>query len=251
MAKTIVVTGKGGVGKTVVSALMIRYLKERASGAVLAIDADPDSNLPAVLDVPVHQTLGDIREGTLTDIRKLPSGMDKAAYIEAGLHETLVETPKVDFLVMGRPEGPGCYCYVNNLLRKFADDLLPSYEWIVTDSEAGMEHLSRRTATNIDHLVVVVNENPQSVACARRISEVIASVRNEVRSRRLLVNNVPQDRVESVREKASELGFDFLGHIPHDDALEKALFEGRSLYDLEDGGAATSKMNEVMERLGA
>jgi len=250
MATTIVVTGKGGVGKTTVAALMIGYLREHASGAVLAVDADPDSNLGTVLGVEIPSTMGDVREETLGQISKLPPGLDKAAYIEAGLHEIIVETPKVDFLAMGRSEGPGCYCYVNNLLRKFAEDLLPSYEWMVMDSEAGMEHLSRRTAAKVDHLVVVVNHNPLSMDAGRRILAVINSTKNPVRHKYLLVNGVPEEKADLVRRRADGLDMEYLGCIPRDEAVEEQIFDGGSLYDLRET-VATERMKEVMKRLGA
>lgn len=250
MAITIAVTGKGGVGKTVVAALMIRHLRSLRAGPVLAIDADPDANLGTVLGVAASRTLGDLREASLTEVRKLPPGMNKAAYIEAGLHETIVETEGVDFLVMGRPEGPGCYCYVNNLLREFADKLLPSYAWMVMDSEAGLEHLSRRTAAHLDHLVVVINENPLSIDCARRISQVVASVKNDVRRQHLLVNDVPENRADAVFAKTVGLKMNRLGCIPHDDAVARMILEGQTLYEL-DNTPAVSRMAEIMKRLGA
>ena len=250
MARTIAVTGKGGVGKTTVAALMIRRLRERASGPILAIDADPDANLGTVLGVETHDTLGDVRELTLAEIRKLPAGMDKAAYIEAGLHETIVESKGVDFLVMGRPEGPGCYCYVNNLLREFSDKLLPSYAWAVVDSEAGMEHLSRRTASHIDHLVVVVNEDPLSIDCARRIGAVVASVKNDVRNQHLVANRVPEERVDALRARLGGLSMPYLGSVPPDPEVADAIIAGRSLYELGDT-PAVSRINELMDQLGA
>ncbi len=250
MAKTIAVTGKGGVGKTTIAALIIRHLKRHASGPVLAIDADPDSNLGTMLGVDIPETLGDVRESTLAEIRKLPAGMDKAAYIEAGLHETIVETETVDFLAMGRSEGPGCYCYVNNLLRGFSDKLLPSYQWMVMDSEAGMEHLSRRTASSLDYLIVVVNRSPLSIDCARRIDAVVTSVHNEVRQKCVLINGVPDEKAHAVLEKMNGLDMEYLGCIPHDEALEEMIFAGRSLYELGDS-VATLRMNAVMEKLGA
>lgn len=250
MARTIVVTGKGGVGKTVVAALIVKHLREHATGPILAIDADPDSNLGTVLGVPVSKTLGDVREETLAEIKDLPAGMSKATHIEMGLHNAIIETEKVDFLVMGRSEGPGCYCYINHLLRKFTEDVLPSYEWLVMDSEAGMEHLSRRTTTAADHLIVVVNGSPLAIDCAERIDAVLSSVKNQVRDRRLLINNVRADRVETVRERASGLNLTYLGCIPHDDALEDAVFQAASLYELASG-PATLRMNEIMAQLGA
>ena len=134
MAKIIAVTGKGGTGKTVVAALIIKYLKQHASGPLLAIDADPDRNLSTVLGVAVEQTIGDLREETLEKIKSIPAGMSKSDYIEAGLHQIIVETEKVDFVTMGRAEGPGCYCFINSLLRKFSDGLQESYEWVVMDN---------------------------------------------------------------------------------------------------------------------
>ncbi|MFO7897666.1 MAG: AAA family ATPase [Planctomycetota bacterium] len=250
MTTTIAVTGKGGVGKTLIAALMIRFLKEHTPGPILAIDADPDSNLGTLLGIPAEHTIGDMREETLEEIKNLPPGMDKAAYIEMGLQELIVETEKVDFLAMGRSEGPGCYCYVNHLLRKFSDDLLPSYQWMVMDSEAGMEHLSRRTAGALDHLVVVVTQNPLSLDAARRIGDVAASVHQHVKQMHFLVNDVREDRVEAIREKASGLDMDYLGHIPHDDAVEELIFDGRSLYELGDS-VAGSRISEVMQKLGA
>ena len=249
MARVIAVTGKGGVGKTTTAALMIRYLKQHASGPILAIDADPDANLAKVLGVPVEQSLGGLREDTLNEIRNLPAGMDKATFLEAGLHQIIVETEKVDFLAMGRPEGPGCYCFVNNLLRKFSDELLPSYEWAVMDSEPGMEHLSRRTASKVDHLVVVLNRSPLAIDCARRINEVIDSVKNEVHKKHFVICGVDDDAVESVRERANELEMEYLGHIPRDRELEDAIFDGAAVYDLGDTPAVLS-MNQVMQRLG-
>lgn len=249
MARTIAITGKGGVGKTVTAALMIRHLKERVAGPILAIDADPDSNLGTLLNIPVGKTIGDLREETLAGIKTLPAGMDKAAYIQAGLHETIVETDKVDFLAMGRPEGPGCYCYVNNLLRQFADDLIPSYEWVVMDNEAGMEHLSRRTASHVDHLIVVINETPLAADCARRVGKLLMDLKNDVRRKHVLVNCVREDRVEAVRERVADLGMEYLGRIPPDPKLDEVIFSGGSVFDLNESSAVLS-MSQTMARLG-
>ena len=180
MAKIIAVTGKGGTGKTVITALIIKWLKENASGPILALDADPDANLGTVLGIRADKTIGDMREDTLKEIKNLPAGMSKSAYIEAGLHQIVVENEKVDLITMGRPEGPGCYCYLNNLLREFADKMQASYEWVVMDNEAGLEHLSRRTASKIHSLLVVVNENPLSIDCAERIEKLVRELKNEI-----------------------------------------------------------------------
>lgn len=249
MARTIAVTGKGGTGKTVVSGLVIKYLKEHSDGPILALDADPDANLATVLDIEVEKTVGDLREDTVKKIKSLPAGMSKSTYIEAGLHEIVVETEKVDMITMGRSEGPGCYCYVNNLLRQFSDKLQDSYRWIVMDNEAGLEHLSRRTAARIDRLITVVNENPLSMDCARRIDSITNDLKHGVGRKLVLVNNLSDEsRVGALRKKCGSLDMEFLGAIPRDPTLEQCIFSGQSLFEL-DQSPAVLKMNEVMKKI--
>ena len=247
--KVIAVTGKGGVGKTTIAGLIVRYLKLHANGPILAMDADPDSNLAAVLGIEVESTIGDLREEVLREIRNFPAGMSKEAYIESGFHQTIVETDKVDLIAMGRAEGPGCYCFINNLLRKFADDVLPTYEWVVMDNEAGMEHLSRRTASRIDHLIVVVSESPLSVDCAVRIDELVNDLGRDVRNKYFLLNAVREDRVETIRRKMAGSSLEYLGVIPRDEELDDAIFRGESVYSLGDT-PAVREIDKVMHRIG-
>ena len=249
MSKLIAITGKGGTGKTAVSALIIRYLKEHAKGPVLALDADPDANLGTVLAIPVEKTIGDLREETAAAVKNLPPGLSKARYIEAGLQQIVVEMPKVDLITMGRSEGPGCYCYINSLLRQFAEDLHDAYEWIVVDNEAGLEHLSRRTTSAIDHLIVVVNFSVLAIDCAQRITELIADLKNEVRHKHFILNNVPEEKIPAIRAKVEALGLSYLGHIPHDDLLEEQVFLGKSLFELDNNSPAVHSMNAIMKKL--
>ena len=155
MANSLAVAGKGGTGKTTVSAMLISTLVSMGKGPVLAIDADPDSNLGNLLGVVPTQSIGDLREEILRDIKNLPAGMTKAAYVETGLHQIIEEAEGFDLITMGRGEGSGCYCSLNNIIRKFSGDLTPSYPWVVIDNEAGLEHISRRTTSNIDTLFVI------------------------------------------------------------------------------------------------
>ena len=249
-AKVIAITGKGGVGKSTLAALVIRRLKETASGAVLALDADPDANLATLLGVPVESTIGDLREEVLHAIRDFPPGMSKDNYIEAGLHQIIAESDRLDVITMGRGEGPGCYCYINNILRKFADDLMPSYEWVVMDNEAGMEHLSRRTAGRIDDLIVVVSENPLSLDCARRIDRLVGEIGREVGRRWFVLNAVRAGRADSVVEKLADAQLEYLGAVPRDEAIEEAVFSGRSLLEIPDGPAVRA-VNACMDKIGA
>jgi CO dehydrogenase maturation factor len=248
-AEVIAVTGKGGVGKSTVAAMIIRHLKQSDTGAILALDADPDANLATLLGVDVETTIGDLREDVLRQIRDFPAGMSKDTYVQTQLHQIIVETPKVDLITMGRGEGPGCYCFINHVLREFADGLTPSYRWMVMDNEAGMEHLSRRTAGRIDHLMVVVNESPLSIDSARRIDRLAGEIGRDIRNRYLLLNAVRPQRVEAVRQKMTDLGLAYLGAIPRDETIEEAVFRGESIYALEDS-PAVEIMGQIMHQIG-
>lgn len=248
MAKTIAVTGKGGTGKTVVAALIIKWLKENASGPILALDADPDANLGAVLGIHAEKTIGDLREETLKEIKNLPAGISKSAYLEAGLHQIVVEHEKVDLITMGRPEGPGCYCYLNNLLREFADKMQASYEWVVMDNEAGLEHLSRRTASKIHRLLVVLNENPLSIDCAERIDKLVRELKNEIGLMYAVANSVNENQSRQLKGKTDHLRMKYLGFIPYDQKIEEIVFKRKSLFDLVNS-EAFSKIERIMKQM--
>ena len=249
MAKIIAVTGKGGTGKTTMAALITKILCEKKMGPVLAVDADPDANLGTILGVPVESTIGELREEVLEQMKDFPAGMSKQSFIEAGLHQIVEETPEFDLLTMGRSEGPGCYCYINNLLRKFADMLNRAYDWVVIDNEAGLEHISRRTASKVDYLFVIANENPLSLDSARRIAILIDELKNPVTKRYLLLNGVREDRVELLKERSAKLQFELVGAVPYDTELEWALFRGESVLNIGHS-QAVDKLGEIMEKIG-
>jgi CO dehydrogenase maturation factor len=117
------------------------------------------------------------------------------------------------------------------------------------DNEAGLEHLSRQTTNNVDAMVTVVGENPLSLDCARRIDELVADLKNNVRRKFYLINAAREPRVERIRERAEGLDMEYLGCLPRDPGLEEVVFNGGSVYDL-DGGPAVTMMSRIMERLG-
>lgn len=237
MARKIAVAGKGGTGKTTIAALTIRYLRSLKAGPVLAIDADPDANLGTMLGLTAEKSVGDLREELLKSIKTMPAGMTKASYMEAGLHQIIAESEGLDLITMGRGEGPGCYCYLNSLIRKFTEDLAPSYAWVVLDNEAGLEHLSRRTTYNIDALFVVVTENPLSLDTARTIETIVANLKNDIRRKCLVTNMVRPGRLEQVRRELADFTMEYAGDVPVDPALEEAIFAGGNVLTAADSAA--------------
>lgn len=187
MGLTVAMGGKGGTGKTTVAGLLIRYLIDHGMKPVLAVDADPNSNLNEVLGVALDETLGDARERMKTDV---PVGMTKDIYMELKVEQSLVEGDGFDLIAMGRPEGAGCYCAANNLLSGLLDRLIESYEYMVVDNEAGMEHFSRLTQKDIDLLLLVSDPSRRGLTAACRIVELVASLPIRIGGKMLVVNQV-------------------------------------------------------------
>jgi CO dehydrogenase maturation factor len=229
MGKSIAVAGKGGIGKTTLSALLIKALQESDEKPILAIDADPDSNLATLLGLHGAESVGELREDILRDIKNFPAGMSKAAYVEAGLHEIIVESNGFDLITMGRGEGAGCYCYLNNLIRKFSDDLAPSYKWLIFDNEAGLEHLSRRTTQNVDALLVVVTENPLSLHSAKSIKDIVDQMGNRIRKTYAVTNMIKPRNKEKIEGQLKEIGLELLCQLPYDEKLEQMVFDNSSI----------------------
>ena len=248
MAHTIAVAGKGGTGKTTIAALIVDYLVMRNMGPVLAIDADPDSNLGTLLGINVEQSMGDLRNEVLEEMKDFPPGMTKANYMEAGLHKIIEESEGFDLLSMGRGEGSGCYCALNNLIRKFHTDLTPSYKWVVIDNEAGLEHISRRTTSSIDIMLVVVNNNPISLNTARNIEQITRKLKNQVKEKYLVTNMLKNVYRESIKKLAEETHMKYLFDVPRDDQVEEAIFNGESLRKLNS--PAKVGIFSMMEKIG-
>lgn len=234
MSLSIAVAGKGGTGKTTIASLIINRIIKNNLGPVLAIDADPDANLGTLLKIKPEQTLGDLREEVLNEIKDFPAGMSKANYFEAGLHQIIEEGDGIDLITMGRSEGPGCYCYLNNLIRKFYDGLSPSYPWVVIDNEAGLEHISRRTTNNIDALITIVNSNPLSYNCAKSIDELTFQLKNKILNKFIVINSVNEQIKDKIDEKIKDLNFDYRFDIPYDKKIDEIIFNGESILEIDD-----------------
>ena len=243
MAYNIAVAGKGGTGKSTLSAMIIRYITEEIGKPVSAVDADPNASLGALLGLHVQNTVADIRE-EIVEKKADFAGMSKERYIEYSIEESIIEKDKFDLLTMGRPEGPKCYCYVNNLLRKYLDKVGTTYPFIVTDNEAGMEHLSRRTTNNVDLLLIVSEPTIVGALTIQRILKLADSLPITIRKKLCVLNQVQKSGIhENLQQKLDSLEIEISGMFPFD----------QEIYDLAACGASVfeiSKENEVYRKLG-
>ena len=249
MTYTIAVAGKGGTGKTTISALVIDYLTRNKRGSVLAIDADPSTNLNLALGVPLDDTVGDVREETATAVGGSGAlgGMSKWDYLDYRINEALVEEMAFDLLAMGRPEGPGCYCAANNILRTSVDRLSDAYDYVVIDNEAGLEHLSRRTTQDVDLLLLVSDPSLRGIIAAGRVAELVDELKTSVGAVYLIVNRVNGDTLpEPLLRAIEEQKLNLAGIIPADPAVNELDALGEPLVKLPDDAPVRRSLRAIL-----
>ena len=245
----IAICGKGGTGKTTLSAVILRFLIRSGKGPVLVIDADADGNLAQALALKGVQTVGALLDEMEKKVSQLPPGMSKDKWLEGRLAELLVEEKGFDFLSMGRGEGPGCYCYVNSVLRRLMDNLENNYPYSVMDNAAGMEHLSRRTTRAADILFLVSDHSVRGVESGARIAELAKELKLDVKEMGFVINRVPGTMDPVIRKKIEEKGLAILGSIPEDDQIKRFDLEGRSLLELPEDNKVTVAVREMVEKI--
>jgi CO dehydrogenase maturation factor len=201
MTKIIAMAGKGGTGKTTTSALLLKYLTEHSMTPVLAVDADANANLNELLALHINLTLGEIRKDLKSD---MPPGMSRDQFMEMKIHQSLIEEQGYDLMVMGQPDGPGCYCAANQYLALTMDKLAGNYRYIIVDNEAGMEHLSRMNLREIDYLVIVSDPSARGILTARRIADITGPLQLAVKSKYLIVNRAPDPVPDALRDKINQ-----------------------------------------------
>ncbi len=230
MSFLIALAGKGGTGKTTVAGMLIKYLVLKGKIPVLAVDADSNANLNEVLGLEVTDTLGTARE----EMKKgnVPNGMTKDVFISMKLEQAIVETEGYDLIVMGQPEGSGCYCAANNLLSGFLERLTGNYPYIVIDNEAGMEHISRLTTKNVDILLILSDTSRRGLQAAIRINKLANDLNIGVSKSYLIINKTKEEPSDVVINMIKDNGIEFAGTIPDD----------RTLYEYDLTGIPTIKM---------
>jgi CO dehydrogenase maturation factor len=245
----IAVAGKGGTGKTSVTSLVIRYLLKNNLGNVLAVDADPNSNLAESLGLEVRQTVGRILNEFQGEKLKIPAGMTKEAYLEYQLNGAISEGKSLDLITMGRGEGPECYCYPNVVIRKLIDEWAKNYAFVVMDNEAGMEHLSRRTTQNIDEMLLISDHSAKGLRAVARIRDLIKELKLVVRRELIIINMIPGEIDPILKEEMDKLGIIPAAVIPVDEAVKRYDLEQKPLFHLPDTSKAVTAVSELMASL--
>ncbi|MBU1091136.1 MAG: AAA family ATPase [Candidatus Omnitrophica bacterium] len=242
MGYVIAMAGKGGTGKTTIAALIVRIIREKKLGSILTVDADPNSNFSDLLGLELKETVGQIIDDIAAHPEKVPSGMSKDRFIEYEIQTAIQEAEGFDLLVMGRPEGPGCYCYVNNVLRNIMSKLIEDYDYVIIDNEAGLEHLSRRTTRSANALVVVSDATPVGLKAAFRISDLAKELKIDIKGEFLIVNRY--DKNIDI-EKLGKLKSNYLGNIPFDRQVEIKSLNGSSLMELNDNSISLRTLRKL------
>jgi len=252
MAFIIALAGKGGTGKTSIAGLTIRYLVEHKKGPVLAVDADPNSCLNEMLGVEVNTTIGRLREESLETIRSFserPGGMSTEELLDYQIQQSIIESRGFDLLVMGRPEGPGCYCAANNIIRRYVDRLSEAYPYVVIDNEAGMEHLSRRTTHHVNLLLIISDPTVRGIQTAKRIDRLIDELKLEIERRELIINRVNSYETEELKELAEGLGLTVAGVVPQDHLVSNCDLHGSPVFQLPGGAKAVRAVFGILNSL--
>lgn len=261
MTTTIALAGKGGVGKTTIAALIIKYLVENQDSPVLAIDADPSSNLNMALGLDLEWTVGDIREDLLSQVKKtlgaggaamgaLPGGVTKREYLDYQIRSSLAEGDSFDLIAMGRSEGTGCYCAVNHNLREVIDAIEKNYRYVIIDNEAGMEHLSRRTTRDVQHLLVVSDPSLRGLAAAERIAGFRKELDIHIENSCLILNRSNGTVPAALQEKIDGMDIPLVGLIPSDEELVRVEANGLPIVTINDSSPVYRSVVELIHSLG-
>ena len=247
MPKSIALAGKGGTGKTTIAGMLIKYLVKTGKSPILTVDADSNANLNEVLGLEVADTLSDAREEMKKGI--VPSGMTKDVFMSMKLQQAVIEDDGYDLIVMGQPEGPGCYCAANTLLTGFLDKLIGNYPYVVMDNEAGMEHISRMTTSNVDILFIIADTSRRGLQAAIRINDLAKSLNIGVGNSYLIINQTREETPDAVLEIIKNGGLELAGTIPEDRTVYEYDLKGRPTIEIPENNQAVQAAFEIFAKL--
>jgi CO dehydrogenase maturation factor len=263
MGWILAITGKGGVGKTTLAALAVRWLAEQGRGPILAVDADPNSCLDVCLGVRVREAVGSVREETRRLVQSQAqaqsaadpatatlAGIGKQELLEMKIQQAIVEADDFDLIAMGRPEGPGCYCYANNVLGAAVRSLAGKYPSIVLDNEAGLENLSRRIVTRVDRLIFVTDPSQRGLTTTRRLYDLAMEMAVDAPLMGAVINRARDAGcVERLKKELDGTPVEVLGVLPEDEQLAEWDAAGRSLLELPAENAVWKAAAAIFERM--
>jgi CO dehydrogenase maturation factor len=255
MVYTIAMAGKGGTGKTTVCGLLIDHLVKTGKVPILAVDADANSNLNEVLGVEAETTIGDIREeiasAEIANPSPIPINMSKKEYADLRFGQAILEEDNFDLLVMGRTQGKGCYCYVNDLLRDQIQRYYKNYQFMIVDNEAGLEHVSRGILPPVDLILLVSDCSRRGIQAAGRIAVMIGELNLKAKKVGLIVNRAPGGKLnDGIAEEIKLQNLDLLGVLPQDDNIYEYDASGKPTVSLPDSAPVRTALSTVIEKLG-
>jgi CO dehydrogenase maturation factor len=250
VTKLVGFIGKGGTGKSTLTALFLKYILSKDIKPVLVIDADPNSCHPDLLSLKVEMTVGGIRQDLKKGIDD--NSISKYDYCDYAINNALIEASNFDMIVMGRTDGPGCYCYVNNVIKVLIEKLEKNYKLILVDCEAGLEHLSRKTLGDINYSFIVSDYSRKGILTSVRQVDLMKELSIKTEKNYLIINNINKDtKIENLKAIIPENDFnkaEFAGFIHNDPLITDFEIQGKSLLDLPKECLSYKELTEILDK---
>ncbi|MEX2750622.1 MAG: AAA family ATPase [Candidatus Freyarchaeota archaeon] len=246
---TVSVCGKGGAGKTTITALLLKALTEKNLGDILAIDADPAMNLGTALGINMEgeTTLGMILDRKKEELDSGTSGYGKL--MEAEIWESIIEQNGFDMLAVGYKKGEGCYCDLDSFAAGIIESITKMYDFILIDFYAGFEHLSRRTSKASDILLIVTEQSKMGLATTRRIKELVDVVNLSFDEIFLLGNRLDATWEQELHQFSRKIGVKYAGTVPYDQNIAEASLRGKPLISIPGNSPAYTAAKKVLEKM--